>query len=61
MGEWLLPYEAVRTAADREGALLRFLQTTYRAVADLGDWDRGLECAIGVPRRPRPMHSPKSR
>jgi hypothetical protein len=61
MGEWLLPYEAVRTAADPEGALLRFLQTTYRAAADLGDWDRALECAIGVPRRPRPVDSPKGR
>jgi hypothetical protein len=61
LGEWLLPYEAVRTAADPDHALLRFLQTTYRAAADLGDWDRGLECAIGVPRRPRPLQSPRSR
>jgi hypothetical protein len=55
LGEWLLPYEAVRTAADPENALLRFLQTTYRAAADLADWDRSLECSIGMPRRPRPV------
>jgi hypothetical protein len=53
MGEWLLPYEAVRTAADPEAALMSFLQTTYRAAADLAAWDRGLECDIGAPRRPR--------
>ncbi|HEX6019323.1 MAG TPA: DUF5996 family protein [Burkholderiaceae bacterium] len=57
MGEWLLPYEAVRTAADPESALLRFLQTSYRAAADLAGWDRGLECEIGVPRRPRAVQS----
>lgn len=55
MGEWLLPYDAVRTAADPEAALMRFLQTTYRAAADLAAWDRSLECKIGVPGRPRPV------
>ncbi len=40
LGEFLLPYEAVRTAPDPEAALLDFLQTTYEAAADLGDWDR---------------------
>ena len=53
MGEWLLPYDAVRTAADPDAALLRFLETTYRAAADLAGWDRSLECDIGVPGRPR--------
>ena len=57
MGEWLLPYDAVRTAADPEAALLRFLQTTYRAAADLAGWGPGLECELGVPGRPRPVHS----
>ncbi|WP_069814376.1 DUF5996 family protein [Streptomyces sp. TP-A0874] len=41
LGEFLLPYEAVRTAADPEGDLLRFLQTTYEAAAERGGWDRG--------------------
>jgi Family of unknown function (DUF5996) len=55
MGEWLLPYEAVRTASDPDAALLAFLESTYRAAADLSHWDRSLECEIGVPGRPRPM------
>jgi len=41
MGEWILPYEAVRTAADPEGDLHAFLQDTYAAGAELGKWDRG--------------------
>lgn len=40
-GEFVLPYEAVRTAEDPDGDLLQFLQTTYAAAADLGRWDRG--------------------
>ena len=40
MGEFILPYEAVRTAEDSDAALLAFLETTYAAAADLGDWDR---------------------
>jgi len=55
MGEWLLPYDAVRTTADPDGALLSFLRTTYRAAAELANWDRALDCDIGVPRRPRPI------
>ena len=39
-GQFLLPYEAVRKAASPENALLEFLNTTYAAAADLGDWDR---------------------
>jgi hypothetical protein len=57
LGEWLLPYDAVRNAPDPEASLLGFLQSTYRAAADLGRWDRSLECGIGVPGRPRPLHS----
>jgi hypothetical protein len=41
-GEFILPYEAVRTAADPEATLLSFLQSTYDAAADLGGWDRTL-------------------
>jgi len=39
--EFLLPYEAVRTADDPDGAVARFLQTTYEAAAELAGWDRG--------------------
>ena len=40
MREFLLPYEAVRTADDPEGALMAFLQSTYVVSADLAGWDR---------------------
>ncbi|SEO41120.1 DUF5996 family protein [Nitrosovibrio sp. Nv6] len=40
LGEFILPYEAVRTAANPPQTLLSFLQTTYEAAATLGDWDR---------------------
>ena len=40
MGEFILPYEAVRTADDPDAALMAFLQSTYEAAADLADWDR---------------------
>jgi hypothetical protein len=40
MGEFLLPYEAIRTAADPAEKLSRFLETTYEAGATLGGWDR---------------------
>ncbi|MBB4081209.1 DUF5996 family protein [Brevundimonas lenta] len=54
LGEFVLPYEAVRTAPDPDAALMAFLQSTYRAAADAGRWDPALECGIGVPGRPRP-------
>ena len=38
--EFILPYEALRTADRPEEMLLSFLQTTYEAAADLGRWDR---------------------
>jgi len=38
--EFILPYEAVRTADDPDEALLRFFHTTYEAAADLARWDR---------------------
>jgi hypothetical protein len=40
LGEFVLPYTAVREAADPDAALLAFFQTTYDAAADLGRWDR---------------------
>ena len=39
-GEFLLPYTAVRTAADPDTMLLSFFQSTYEAAAVLGAWDR---------------------
>jgi hypothetical protein len=50
LGEFLLPYDAVRRAAAPEAALLEFLQSTYEAAADRGGWDRaGLERAAAAP------------
>jgi hypothetical protein len=54
LSEFILPYDAVRTAADGDAALLAFLQSTYEAAASLGDWDRDmLECEHGRPRAVR--------
>ena len=38
--EFVLPYDAVRTAADPDRTLIEFLQSTYGAAADLSKWDR---------------------
>jgi hypothetical protein len=47
MGEFILPYEAVRQLSDPENMLLQFMQTTYEAAANTLDWDReGLECDL---------------
>jgi hypothetical protein len=40
LGEFVLPYTAVRTAADPDAVLLAFLQSSYEAAADLAGWDR---------------------
>ena len=40
LGEFVLPYEAVRTAADPAATLLAFLESTYAAAAELASWDR---------------------
>ena len=50
LGEFILPYDAVRTAADPDSALLEFLQSTYEAAANTAGWDRdALECSFGQP------------
>ena len=55
LSEFVLPYEAVRAAADPDAALLAFLNATYEAAADLGKWDRALlDCAPGRPGQVRP-------
>lgn len=55
LGEFILPYEQVRQAADPEATLLDFLTRTYAAAADAGHWDRtALECELGLPGRVRP-------
>jgi hypothetical protein len=50
LGEFVLPYDAVRKASDPDQALLDFLQTTYEAAANAARWDRAaLECPSGRP------------
>ena len=40
LGEFLLLYDDVRSAANPEAALTEFLQSTYEAGANLAKWDR---------------------
>ena len=40
LGEFILPYEAVRTAPSPEAALSAFVESTYTQAATLGGWDR---------------------
>ena len=40
LSEFILPYDAVRLAADPDATLLAFLQSTYDAAAGLAGWDR---------------------
>jgi hypothetical protein len=41
MGEFILPYEAVRTSADPAAAVASFIDSTYEQAATLAGWDRG--------------------
>lgn len=40
LGEYILPYEAVRQSLMPEADVLAFLQSTYEAGADAAQWDR---------------------
>jgi hypothetical protein len=40
LGEFVLPYDDARQAADPDDAVLEFLESTYEAAAGLGGWDR---------------------
>jgi hypothetical protein len=40
LGEFVLPYDVVRTAGDPALLLLTFLQSSYEAAATTADWDR---------------------
>ncbi len=57
LGEFILHYDQVRTAADPDAVLLDFLASTYAAAAQAGCWDReSLECAMGIAGRVRPIN-----
>jgi hypothetical protein len=50
LGEFILPYRAVRAADNPDALLLAFFQSTYEAAADLAGWDRAaLEIAPDMP------------
>jgi len=40
LGQFILPYDAVRRAPSPDDAVMDFLQSSYDAAADLGHWDR---------------------
>jgi hypothetical protein len=46
LGEFILPYDAVRTAAAPEEAITAFVNSTYTNAATLAGWDRA---ALDVP------------
>jgi len=50
LGEFLLPYEAVRTADDPAATLMAFLQSSYASAADLAGWDRERLELKAIPR-----------
>ena len=56
LGEFILPYDVVRTAREPEHTLMEFLQSTYLAAAELGRWDRAnLECPLGEENSSSPL------
>ncbi len=58
LGEFILPYDSVRRAADPAASLLKFLTSTYIAAAESGNWDRdALESDMGQPGIPRLVRS----
>ena len=50
LGEFVLPYDTMRAAADPDRLLLDFLQASYEAAAINGGWDRGT-----LERQPSPL------
>jgi hypothetical protein len=52
LGEFILPYDAVRTAASADQAITSFIESTYEQAATLAGWDRG---ALERSRPPRAL------
>jgi hypothetical protein len=52
--EFVLPYDAVRTAENPDKALLEFAQSAYDAASKLGKWDRA-----SLEERKPTLHSPR--
>ena len=52
LGEFILPYEAVRSSASPERAIKEFVDSTYASAATLANWDRtALETTARARRR----------
>jgi hypothetical protein len=50
LGEWIMPYEAVRACDDPRGTILDFLRSVYQVACTHGGWDsRGLEYTRPAP------------
>ena len=55
MGEWVMPYEAVRTSGDPRRPILAFLRGVYDVAATLGGWDTEAFSYKKPPPPPRPQ------
>jgi hypothetical protein len=56
LGEFLLPYDGVRSAADPAQAVMDFLESSYAACADAAGWDRAaLERPMAIAPLARPL------
>ena len=40
LGEFILPYDDVRSSTEPDKMILEFLQSTYELIANAGNWDR---------------------
>jgi predicted GNAT family acetyltransferase len=61
MSEFILPYDAVQSAADPDETLMAFLVSSYEAAADMGGWDRDLlDCSHGRRGQVRPANAEQS-
>ena len=58
LGEFLLPYDAVRTATSPDETLLEFLQSTYEAAANLANRLRGADSVHRCDGRARAAGEP---
>jgi hypothetical protein len=56
LAEFVLPYEAVRSAPDPDRLVRAFCESVYEAGATLGGWDR-----VALERRPESPEAPESR
>jgi len=52
LAEFVLAYEAVRTAASPDAAIMAFVGSTYARGASLAGWDTALEVARPSGRAP---------